>query len=113
MTTLTSGCYTGCPIKYLPTGYILFLIKNGKMKSRWYEFYEELRTRIQNLREPELPREILESSWFTSWDDADRERYASMMTDGLFDWAGTTGKGLRGLEELSDIYGKLATLYDN
>lgn len=82
------------------------------MKKLWYDFYEELKIRLEQQSEPVLPYEILESAWFTGWTDESRERYSSMMTDGLFDWSGTTRKSKRGLEELNEVYKKLSEVYE-
>jgi hypothetical protein len=111
MTALTSGSYQGCPIKYLPTGYIVWLINQGHMKSRWWDFYQELEERIRRKSEPELPVDIIESTWFTGWEPEIQQRYASMMTDGIFDWTGKTRRGQTQLHELAVVFDRLSKVY--
>jgi hypothetical protein len=111
MTTVTTGCYAACPIKYLPTGYIVWLIKQGHMKNRWWDFYCELEQRIINKSEPDVPDNILETVWFSNWETEVQQRYASMMTDGRFDWTAATRRSRQALDELAIVYGRLEALF--
>ena len=105
------GCYRGCPIEYLPTGYIVWSINNEKMKPLWYDFYRILGARTDALAEPELPHDLFEQTWWEELDEVHRRRFASMMTDGRWAWTADTRKGRQQLEQLQAVFNKLGALY--